>query len=252
MKHCFGSPPPGLDVSKLTGALIVIEGPDSSGRSTQISLLAQWLEQKGYPVEQVGLKRSRLAGKELEQAKGGNVLSPRTMSLFYATDFYDQLETRIVPALRAGSVVLADRYIYTPIARDTVRGADTEWLRSLYSMAIIPDAVFYFQISARTLVDRTLTARGGLDYWESGMDLGLSRDWFGSFVKYQRRMRAEFRKLQQQFHFETVNANRSVNAVHRDLKARIDRVLDRVYPTQNGDSAMPSSANTQPASTSPG
>lgn len=232
MKHCFGSPPPGLDVSKLTGALIVIEGPDSSGRSTQISLLAQWLEQKGYPVEQVGLKRSRLAGKELEQAKSGNILSPRTMSLFYATDFYDQLETRIVPALRAGSVVLADRYIYTPIARDTVRGADAEWLRSLYSMAIVPDAVFYFQISARTLVDRTLTARGGLDYWESGMDLGLSRDWFGSFVKYQRRMRAEFRKLQEQFRFESVSANRSVNAVHRDLKARIERVLERVYPTE--------------------
>lgn len=231
MKHCFGSPPPGLDPSKLTGALIVIEGPDSSGRSTQIALLADWLEQNGYPVAQVGLKRSRLAGKELEQAKEGNILSPRTMSLFYATDFYDQLENRIVPALRAGSVVLADRYIYTPIARDTVRGADADWLRSLYWKAIVPDAVFYFQVSARTLVDRTLTSRGGLDYWESGMDLGLSRDWFGSFVKYQRRMRTEFRKLQQQFHFETVNANRTVAAVHNDLKKRIELVLRRVYPT---------------------
>jgi dTMP kinase len=231
MKRSFGTPPPGLDLSKLTGALIVIEGPDSSGRSTQISLLAEWLEQNGYPVAQVGLKRSQLVGKELEMAKGGNVLSPRTMSLFYATDFYDQLENRIAPALRAGSVVLADRYIYTPIARDTVRGADSEWLRSLYSKAIVPDAVFYFQVSARALVDRTLSARGGLDYWESGMDLGLSRDWFGSFVKYQRRMRSEFLKLQRQFQFEIVNANRSVAAVQAELKERIQRVLQRAYPS---------------------
>lgn len=229
MKRCFGSPPPGLDLSKLTGALIVIEGPDSSGRSTHIALLAEWLEQNGFPVAQVGLKRSQLVGKELELAKGGNVLSPRTMSLFYATDFYDQLENRITPALRAGSVVLADRYIYTPIARDRVRGSDAEWLLSLYSKAIMPDAVFYFQVSPRALVDRTLASRGGLDYWESGMDLGLSRDWFGSFVRYQRKMSAEFRKLQQQFKFEIVNANRSVQTVHVELKDRIQRVLQQVY-----------------------
>jgi dTMP kinase len=194
-KRCFGSSPPGIDLTKLTGTLIVIEGPDSSGRSTHIQLLAEWLEQIGFPVAQVGLKRSQLVGKELEAAKGGNVLSPRTMSLFYASDFYDQLENSIVPALRAGSIVLADRYIYTPMARDIVRGADPDWLASLYSKAIVPDAVFYFQVSTRSLVDRTLAAHGGLDYWESGMDLGLSRDWFGSFVRYQRRMRAEFRKL---------------------------------------------------------
>jgi dTMP kinase len=233
MKRSFGTPAPGLDLSTLSGALIVIEGPDSSGRSTHISLLAEWLEQNGFPVAQVGLKRSQLVGKELELAKGGNILSPRTMSLFYATDFYDQLENRIVPALRAGSVVLADRYIYTPIARDVVRGADPEWLRSLYSKAIVPDAVFYFQVSPRALVDRTLASRQGLDYWESGMDLGLSRDWFGSFVRYQRRMNAEFRKLQQEFKFEIVNANRSVQTVHVELKDRIQRVLQRVYPTPN-------------------
>jgi dTMP kinase len=229
MKHCYGTPPRGLDLSKLTGALIVIEGPDSSGRSTHISLLGEWLEQNGFPVAQVGLKRSQLVGKELELAKGGNVLSPRTMSLFYATDFYDQLENRIVPALRAGSVVLADRYIYTPIARDRVRGSDADWLFSLYSKAIVPDAVFYFQVSPRALVDRTLAAHGGLDYWESGMDLGLTRDWFGSFVRYQRRMSAEFRKLQQQFKFDIVNANRSVQTVHVELKDRIQRVLQRIY-----------------------
>jgi dTMP kinase len=230
MKRCFGAPPPGLDPARLTGALIVIEGPDSSGRSTHIGLLAEWLEQNGYPVAQVGLKRSQLVGRELERAKGGNVLSPRTMSLFYATDFYDQLENRIVPALRAGAVVLADRYIFTPMARDRVRGADADWLESLYSRAIVPDAVFYLQVSTRTLVDRTLGAHGGLDYWESGMDLGLSRDWFGSFVRYQRRMRGEFQKLQQRYGFESINANRTVPTIQTELKDRVRRVLLTLHP----------------------
>jgi dTMP kinase len=234
-KRCFGSPPPGIDLSKLTGTLIVIEGPDSSGRSTHIQLLAEWLEQIGFPVAQVGLKRSQLVGKELEAAKGGNVLSARTMSLFYASDFYDQLENSMVPALRAGSIVLADRYIYTPMARDIVRGADPEWLASLYSKAIVPDAVFYFQVSTRTLVDRTLAAHGGLDYWESGMDLGLSRDWFGSFVRYQRRMRAEFRKLQGRYNFATVNANRTIQTVQAELKERIRRVLQSAHPEHWSD-----------------
>ncbi len=230
MKRCFGSPPPGLDLGKLTGALIVIEGPDSSGRSTHIQLIADWLQQNGYPVAQVGLKRSQLVGKALERAKGGNVLSPRTMSLFYATDFYDQLENRIVPALRAGAVVLADRYIYTPMARDRVRGADPEWLASLFSKALVPDAVFYLQVSTRTLVDRTLASHAGLDYWESGMDLGLSRDWFGSFVKYQRRMNDEFRKLRRQYGFEVINANRRIATIHSELLDRVRRVLQRLYP----------------------
>jgi dTMP kinase len=227
MKRCFGSPPPGLDLAKLTGALIVIEGPDSSGRSTHIQLLADWLQQDGHAVAQVGLKRSQLVGRELERAKGGNVLSPRTMSLFYATDFYDQLENRIVPALRAGAVVLADRYVFTPMARDRVRGADPEWLASLYSKALVPDAVFYFQVSTRTLVDRTLSAHAGLDYWESGMDLGLSRDWFGGFVRYQKRMRTEFQKLRRQYNFDVINANRSVPTIHTELQDRVRKVIHR-------------------------
>lgn len=229
-KRCFGSPPSGLDLDRLTGALIVIEGPDSSGRSTHIGFLAEWLQQNGFPVAQIGLKRSRLVGKELERAKQGNVLSPRTMSLFYATDFYDQLENTIVPSLRAGSVVLADRYIFTPMARDIVRGADPNWLASLYSKALVPDAVIYLQVSDRTLVDRTLASHGGLDYWESGMDLGLERDWFGSFIRYQRQLRAEFRKLQTRFGFEAVNANASIPAVQAELKERIRRVLLGLYP----------------------
>ncbi|MEO5509353.1 MAG: thymidylate kinase [Longimicrobiales bacterium] len=232
-KRCFGPPPPELDLASLKGLLLVLEGPDSSGRSSQIDLLAQWLEQQGFPVVVVGLKRSALVGKELEKAKDGNVLSPRTMSLFYATDFYDQLENTIVPALRAGAVVLADRYIFTPIARDIVRGADPDWLDSLYSGAIVPDAVFYLQVSTRMLVDRTLTSHGGLDYWESGMDLGMSRDWFGSFLHYQRRLRDQFRKLHDRYEFTPVNANRTIPTIHAELRERVRRVLMIHYPNHS-------------------
>jgi dTMP kinase len=227
-KRCFGNAPAGVDVSKLSGSLIVIEGPDSSGRSTQIALLTEWLEQQGYAVEQVGLKRSTLVGPELERAKQGNVLSPRTLSLFYATDFFDQFENRIVPALRAGFVVLADRYIYTLMARDIVRGAEPEWVSSIYSLALVPDAVFYLMVSLRTLVERTFQSHADLDYWESGMDCGLSRDWFQSFVKYQRRMRTEFIRMQKQYGFVPINANRGVITVQKDLKAHIQVVLDKI------------------------
>jgi len=226
-KSCYHQPPPGVDLGKLAGLLIVVEGPDCSGRSTHIGLLAQWLEQQGHAVAQVGLKRSELVGDELESAKEGNVLSPRTMSLFYATDFYDQFENRIIPALRSGYVVLADRYIFTLMARDIVRGAEPEWLDSLYSMALVPDAVYSFMVSSRTLVERTLKSRALMDYWESGMDLGLSRDWFDSFIAYQRRIRIEFRRLQGKYNFETVNANRSIKAIQEDLKGRIQAVVDR-------------------------
>jgi dTMP kinase len=228
LKHTYGMALAGVDLDKLSGTLIAIEGPDSSGRSTQVALLAQWLEEQGHAVAQVGLRRSSLVGPELEQAKQGNVLSPRTLSLFYATDFYDQLENRIVPALRAGFVVLADRYIYTLMARAIVRGAEPEWVASVYSMAIVPDAVFYMTVSFTTLVQRTFQAHTELDYWESGMDCGLSRDWFQSFVRYQRRIRSEFFKMQKKYAFELVNGNRSIAAVDRDLKGRIHLVLDRV------------------------
>jgi dTMP kinase len=226
----FQKAPAGIDPAKLTGILIVIEGMDSSGRSTHIAHLAPWLEERGYAVVQVGLKRSQLVGPALEAAKQGNVLSPRTMSLFYATDFYDQLENAIVPALRAGSIVLADRYIFTLMARDLVRGAEPEWLESLYAMALVPSAVFFLQASWPTLADRTLQAHAALDYWESGMDLGLSRDWFESYAKYQRRMSTEFKKLQAKYGFHSINANRSISAVNKDLRNQIELVLEHEYP----------------------
>jgi dTMP kinase len=216
---------PGIDMEELGGLLIVVEGPDSSGRSTQIWLLSRWLEQQGFAVEQMGLKRSKLVANELEQAKNGNVMSPRTMALFYATDFYDQLENRILPALRAGSVVLADRYIYTLMARDMARGAPYEWLEPLYSMSVVPDAVYLLDTSAENILDRTLSSRGQLDYWESGMDLGLARDWFQSFMLYQEAMRKHFEPLMTRFSIERIDGDRSILDVHEDLKSRIGGVL---------------------------
>ncbi len=228
-KQTYGEPLPNVDLSKLIGALIVIEGPDSSGRSTQIRMLSQWLQQEGYAVAGVGLTRSDLVGDALDEAKQGNVLSPRTMSLFYATDFYDQLENSMVPALRAGYIVLADRYIYTLMARDLVRGADRAWLESLYAKALVPDAVYLLNVSVTNLAERTLSIHQSMDYWESGMDLGLSRDWYDSFVRYQRRLHVEYQKLQRDFGFEMINANRGIKIIQKDLRQRIEQVLARKF-----------------------
>lgn len=226
MKRFFGHGLPGVDPSQLRGKLVVIEGPDGSGRSTQVAMLKDWLEEWGYAVTNVGLRRSMLVSKELDQAKEGHVLGRITFSLFYATDFADQFENIIVPSLRSGFVVLADRYIYTPMARDLIRGADPAWLESLYSVALVPDAVFYLRVSPRELVRRNLDRDATLDYWESGMDLGLDRDLVPSFMKYQRLMQAEFGRMQERYGFQVINGNRSVRAVFRDLQTRVRSVLE--------------------------
>lgn len=136
-KQFYGTPLPGCDPRQLQGKLIVLEGADGSGRSTQIEMINAWLENLGYATVNVGLKRSTLVAEELDAAQQGNVLGHTTRSLFYATDFADQLENRIIPALRAGFIVVADRYIYTLMARDIVRGADREWVKSLISYGFV-------------------------------------------------------------------------------------------------------------------
>lgn len=224
-KPFFGRHLPEVREAKFSGKLFAIEGADGSGRSTQIGLLSQWLEANGYAVKHMGLRRSNLVAEELEDAKQGNVLTHTTMSLFYATDFFDQLVHEIIPALRAGFIVLADRYIYTLMARDLARGADRSWTRNLYSPAVTPDAVFYFRVSAAQLVDRNFQKNSTLDYWESGMDLGLSRDMFSSFVKFQRMLQVEFHKMQKEFGFEIINANLKVETIQRELRKKIGAQL---------------------------
>jgi dTMP kinase len=175
---------------------------------------------------QVGLKRSTLVSAELEQAQEGNILSRTTLGLFYATDFADQLENIILPALRAGFIVLADRYIYTLMARDMVRGMNGQWLENLYGIALEPDGVFYLSVEPEELVQRNLAKSATLDYWESGMDLGLSRDLFDSFVQYQSQMQAAFHQLQKTYGFEIIDANRPVEAVSKDLRKKIGVLLN--------------------------
>src|SRR5437764_13986494 len=207
-RQFYGHGVPRVELEKLAGKLIVVEGADGSGRSTQIAHLVQWLEGGGHATVQVGLKRSTLVSEELEQAKQGNILSRTTLSLFYATDFADQLENMILPALKAGFVVLADRYIYTLMARDMVRGMDEAWLKNLYGLALEPDAVFYLPVEPQELVQRNLAKNATLDYWDSGMDLGLFRDMFDSFLKYQTAMQSAFKELQKTYGFQIVDASR--------------------------------------------
>ena len=141
----YSEPLPGVDTSELLGKLIVIEGPDAVGRSTQIALLRQWLEQEGHAVLDTGMARSALAGKGIKQAKEGNTLGPITMTLFYTTDFADRLENEIIPALRAGFVVLIDRYIFSIMARAVARGEDRRWIEQVAGFALVPHAVYYLQ-----------------------------------------------------------------------------------------------------------
>ena len=225
MKNAYRNLPPGIKAEELKGKLIVIEGPDGSGRSTQIRILQDWLERNGHATGQVGLRRSSLVATELERAKQGNILTRTTQSLFYATDFYDQLENQIIPWLRAGMVVLADRYVYTLMVRDIVRGADPSWVESLYSGALVPDIIFYLKVTAQELLERTFTKSPGLDYWESGMDVALSRDMFNSFMKFQRLIRKEFISMEKKYGFVTINGNKSARGVSREIEYHLEKIL---------------------------
>ena len=224
-RRFYGHGIPRVDLEQLAGKLIVVEGADGSGRSTQIEMLVEWLEGSGHATVQVGLKRSTLVSEELDQAQEGNILSRTTLSLFYATDFSDQLENIILPALKAGFIVLADRYIYTLMARDMVRGMDEAWLKNLYGIALEPDTVFYLNVPPQELVQRSFAKNAALDYWESGMDLGLSRDMFDSFMHYQTTMQKTFRHLQTTYGFTIVDGMRSAEVISAELRKKISAVL---------------------------
>jgi dTMP kinase len=170
------------------------------------------------------MTRSALAGKRLKQAKEGHTLGGITMSLFYATDFADRLENEIIPALRAGFIVLTDRYIYSLMGRAIVRGADPEWLHEVYGFALRPDAIFYLRVNIDDLVTRVLQGTG-FDYWESGMDMHMGEDLYESFVRYQKWLLAEFDKMVETHGFEIVDASGPVEEVFENLCARVDRVV---------------------------
>lgn len=214
-----------VDISQLPGALIAIEGTDSVGRSTHVALLREWLENAGFGVAHSALTQSQLASEGLAKAKSGRLLGPRTMDLFYAVDFADRLETQILPALRAGFVVLTDRYVYATMARSIVRGSDPDWIADAYRFAPEPDAVIYLDVSVKGLIPRVLAA-GGFDYWESGLDFQEERDVYHAFVTYQARLLAVFDQLADKHKFIRIDANRELDAVFPDMLQAVKQTLE--------------------------
>jgi dTMP kinase len=231
-KRWYGHGLPYLGDKPLPGHLIVIEGTDGVGRSTQIELLGRWLELEGYAVSNTGWTRSPLLSATIKEAKAGHQLNPTTFSLLYAADFADRLEHEILPALQAGFIVIADRYMYTAFARDTVMGADPTWTRELFQMALIPDLVLQLDIDVDTLVPRVIQGKG-IDYWESGMHLALGTDIFDSFKHYQARLIEEYHRLAKEFGFVIVDACRPVDAIQAELRRHVLNYL-RAVNNANG------------------
>ncbi|HYO08731.1 MAG TPA: hypothetical protein VER17_07130 [Tepidisphaeraceae bacterium] len=222
--HYLGHKMPYLPADGCTGRLIVIEGTDGVGRSTQSFMLKQWLEVQGYAVHDTGWTRSKLVGQAITEAKTGHALHRLTYSLMYATDLADRLEYQILPALRSGFIVLADRYIYTALARGIARGAEQAWLRDLFSFAVAPDLVFYLRLGVHDLVPRVLAA-GKMNYWESGMDMNYGDDLHDSFVAYQSELINQFDAMADEYQFITVDARQEPQAIQRQLRRMVGDYL---------------------------
>jgi len=223
-RRYFGDGLAYLNPSDLKGRLIAIEGTDGVGRSSHIEMLQEWLEVQGYGVITTGWTRSNLMSKAIEMAKQGNILDRWSFSLLYATDFADRLEHQIIPALRSGFIVLADRYIYTAFARDTVRSGDQAWIRNVFGFALVPDLVCYLRIDVDTLALRVLESNG-MNFWESGMDMKFGADLYDSFKKYQSLLIEEFDKMAEEFHFEVVDARKPPEEIQDALRAQIQPLL---------------------------
>src|SRR6202165_2159263 len=233
----YSTPLPGVDYSELQGKLIVIEGPDSVGRTTQVTRLRAWLEQEGHAVLDTGMARSALAGKGIKDAKGGNTLGPITMTLFYTTDFADRLENEIIPALRAGFVVLIDRYIFSIMARAIARGEDRRWIEQVTGFGLVPHAVYYLRAEVKHLVSRVVLGRGAFNYWESGMDMRFGNNMFDSFVRYQTKLIHALDLMAKKYNFVTVDATRPPDIIFRDLQqgiSNLDLKKIRNVPRLNG------------------
>jgi len=217
----YSEPLPGVDREELHGKLIVIEGPDAVGRTTQVAKLRQWLEQEGHAVLDTGMARGSLAGKGIKQAKDGNTLGPVTMTLYYTTDFADRLENEIIPALRAGFVVLTDRYIFSIMARAIARGEDRRWIEEVTGFGVVPHAVYYLRADVKELVSRVVLGRGAFDYWESGMDLRFGNNMSDSFVRYQTRLIRALDSMAKKYAFVTIDATRPPDEIFEDLQQHI-------------------------------
>jgi dTMP kinase len=219
--HFYGIPLPGVNIEELSGPLIVLEGSDGSGRSTQVSLLTEWLESEGFAVQTMGLRRSLLVAQDIDALLEENAVTRMTLALMYGTDFYDQLERRILPAMQSGLVVLADRYIFTLIARAAVRGIGRDYLHGLYEMALRPNLTFWLNVRPEVAFDREFKKAHSISYWESGRDMSLSNDLFQSFIRYQSMIKREFEYLSSRHGFIEVDGEGSVSEVNAMLRKQI-------------------------------
>jgi len=220
----YGQGLPAVEPGELKGKLVVVEGTDGVGRSTHVGLLREWLESRGHAVLDTGMTRSALAGKGLKAAKEGHTLGGVTMSLFYATDFADRLENEMIPALRAGFVVLTDRYTFSLMARATVRGADPQWVKRVYEFALKPDIIVYLRATVDELVTRVMQT-SGFNYWESGMDLRLGEDLYDSYVAYQTRLLGGFDSMTDEYGFHVVDTAASIQDVSDKIKELVEPML---------------------------
>ena len=202
----------------LPGKLIVVEGIDGSGKSTQAHLLRQWLEAQNVPVFFTEWNSSPLVKQATKRGKKKNLLTPTTFSLLHATDFADRLSYQVLPPLKAGMVVIADRYAYTAFARDTVRGVDRQWVRDVYQLAIRPDVALYFRVPIRVSLHRLLSARAKIKYYEAGMDTGLSGDPVRCFELFQQKVLDEYERLVTEFGLTAIDATLPISAQQMQVR----------------------------------
>lgn len=207
------------------GLLIVLEGTDGVGKSTQVNLLKDFVESECFGCMSSEWKTSRLISDVINEAKDRNLLNTTTFSLLYAADYADRLENQIIPALKAGFVVILDRYIYTAFVRDVVRGHDIKWVKNLYDYAPEPDLVFYLDVSVDVLLKRIIGSTG-LDYYESGRDIGLSTDIYNSFEIYQKRCLEEYKKLKKEYGFIELDGTKPIDEIHNLIKEKVEPLLD--------------------------
>lgn len=207
------------------GLLIVIEGTDGSGKSTQLELLKKSIQDKSYGVMVSEWKTSRLIANVIDDAKERNLLNATTYSLLYAADFADRLENQIIPALKSGFIVLLDRYFYTALARDVVRGQDIEWVKNLYEYAPEPDLVFYLDMPVDILLKRIIGTTG-LDFYESGRDVGFSTDFYKSFEIYQNKCLEQYNSMKNEYNFISIDGTKSIQAIHKIMNDEVQKLLD--------------------------
>src|SRR5690348_10322830 len=224
-QYFYGEALVGFDPSEISGNLIVIEGMDGSGRSTQIALLQEWLESEGFAVQTSGLRRSNLVGRDIDELLAKNAVTRLTLALMYATDFFDQVEHRVLPALRSGTVVLADRFIFTLVARGVVRGINRDYLNGLYAMALRPHLTFWLNVRPETAFAREFKKAQAISYWEAGRDMSLSHDLYWSFIRYQTMIKKEFELMAKRHSFIELDGEASVSAVNKQLRQRIGEEL---------------------------